>query len=86
LEDIPLSDITINDLRKLIKEELEVVLTNDEVKEFFDVDVKQEINEELDVETEKIEDEIKIALRDEAKLNTQIVDKVMLVLQGFLTR
>ncbi len=86
MEDIPLSDITINDLRKLIKEELEVVLTNDEVKEFFDVDVKQEINEELDVETEKIEDEIKIALRDEAKLNTQIVDKVMLVLQGFLTR
>lgn len=81
-----MSDITINDLRKLIKEELEVVLTNDEVKEFFDVDVKQEINEELDVETEKIEDEIKIALRDEAKLNTQIVDKVMLVLQGFLTR
>ena len=41
-----MSNITINDLRKLIKEELEVVLTNDEVKEFFDVDIEKELREE----------------------------------------
>ena len=45
MEDRPLKKVTINDLRALINEELEVVLTNEEVKEFFDVDIKEELNE-----------------------------------------
>ena len=66
-----MKDVTINDLRKLIKEELEVVLTNDEAKEFFDVDVREQLNE---IETQdsivqrKVDDFAK-ALEDSAVIN-----------------
>ncbi len=76
-----MSNITISDLRKLIKEELEVVLTNDEVKEFFDVDVKEQLSEaEENQQTAALKEKIRGVLTDDTRLEPNEVDEVMLIL------
>jgi hypothetical protein len=63
--------ITKNKLIQLIKEELEVILTNDEAKEMFDIDLKE--NSKLTEEYEKADTVAEPALQRPSSIPTEKV-------------
>jgi hypothetical protein len=77
-----LKNVSLNDLRKLIKEQIEVTLTNAEVKEFFDVSVKEELQEEL--QDQKSLENALLSV-EELKNDSGLKEKVLTVMQTYIS-